>query len=68
MVPHSVEVRGQLWKLVLSFHHAGSRDQTRVVGLSGRRLYTLRHLTAHALFSFRRYPDALSRLTLNSWT
>lgn len=40
-----VEIRGQLWELVLSFHHVGPTDQVQVLRLESNFLYSLSHLT-----------------------
>ena len=50
---HTRGIRAQVWRsednhqeLVLSFHHLGSGDQTRVDRLGGRDFYPLSHFSA----------------------
>lgn len=49
-----VEVRGHLWKLILTFHHVDPGDQTQVVRLSSKCLYLLSHLTGPILVSLNK--------------
>lgn len=45
----NVKSRYSFWESVLSFHHAGSEDQTQVTTFSGKHLYSVSH---HASLSF----------------
>lgn len=50
----SVESEDNFQELILSFHRVGPRDQPQVFGLSGKYLYSLRHLSWLLVFVFLR--------------
>lgn len=50
-----VEVREDVWGLVLSFHHASLRDRTQVIKSGSKHLRQLRHLNRLTLLA--QFPD-----------
>lgn len=59
-----MQIRQQLWGLILSSHHVGLRDQTHVTKLDSKCLHLLSQLTRPITFDKLPFPVYLSNFSI----